>query len=108
MEDFRFCRLMVSRSTQETAFLFGTTPPACRIPRRIRRIFRELGKTTVIVTHDLGEAAYFGDEIVLLRAGAIVQQGTIGDLVERPQDPFVTQFIQAQRSPLETIAGESA
>ena len=66
----------------------------------LRRIFRELGKTTVIVTHDLGEAAYFGDEIVLLRAGAIVQQGTIGDLVERPQDPFVTQFVRAQRSHL--------
>ncbi len=66
----------------------------------LRGIFRELGKTTVIVTHDLGEAAYFGDEIVLLRDGAIIQQGTIDDLVERPRDPFVTQFVSAQRSHL--------
>jgi osmoprotectant transport system ATP-binding protein len=63
----------------------------------LRSIFRSLGKTVVLVTHDLGEAAYFGDRIVLLRAGRIVQQGTLRDLVERPADPFVTQFINAQR-----------
>jgi len=66
----------------------------------LRGIFRALEKTTVLVTHDLGEAAYFGDEIVLLRQGAIVQQGTIDDLVKRPRDPFVTQFVKAQRSHL--------
>ncbi len=54
----------------------------------------------MLVTHDLGEAAYFGDEIVLLRDGAIVQQGTLGDLLERPQEPFVSQFVTAQRSHL--------
>ncbi len=66
----------------------------------LRGIFRALGKTTVLVTHDLGEAAYFGDEIVLLRDGAIVQQGSIGDLLERPEEPFVSQFVTAQRSHL--------
>ena len=52
------------------------------------------------MTHGLGEAGYVGDESVLLRDGASVQQGTIGDLVERPRDPFVTQFVRAQRSHL--------
>ncbi len=66
----------------------------------LRGIFRALGKTTVLVTHDLGEAAYFGDEIVLLRDGAIVQQGTLGVFLERPQEPFVSQFVTAQRSHL--------
>ena len=66
----------------------------------LRGIFRALGKTTVLVTHDLGEAAYFGDEIVLLRDGAIVQQGSITDLLERPREPFVSQFVTAQRSHL--------
>jgi osmoprotectant transport system ATP-binding protein len=65
----------------------------------LRRIFRTLGKTVVLVTHDLGEAAFLGDRLVLLRSGSIVQQGTLADLVERPADPFVTRFINAQRMP---------
>jgi osmoprotectant transport system ATP-binding protein len=66
----------------------------------LRNVFRELGQTVVLVTHDLGEAGFFGDRIVLLRAGRIVQQGTLRELLEQPADPFVTQFINAQRSPL--------
>ena len=72
----------------------------------LRRIFRALGKTVVLVTHDLGEAGFFGDLIVLLRDGQIVQQGTLTDLTGKPADPFVTRFVQAQRSDL-TIEGAS-
>jgi osmoprotectant transport system ATP-binding protein len=50
----------------------------------------------------------FADTIVLLRDGRIVQQGIIDDLVNRPADPFVTRFINAQRSPLESIKGADA
>lgn len=67
----------------------------------LKRIFGELSKTVVLVTHDMTEAAYFADRIVLLRQGNIVQEGTFEDLMERPGDPFVTQFINAQRSPLQ-------
>ena len=66
----------------------------------LRAIFRELAKTVVLVTHDLGEAAYFGDRIVLLREGHIVQSGTADDLVSRPAEPFVEAFVAAQRSML--------
>jgi osmoprotectant transport system ATP-binding protein len=66
----------------------------------LRDIFRRLGKTIVLVTHDMNEAAFFADTIVLLRAGAIVQAGSLADLLERPADPFVTEFIRAQRSEL--------
>jgi osmoprotectant transport system ATP-binding protein len=69
----------------------------------LRRIFQSLGKTVVMVTHDLGEAGFFGDRIVLLRAGRIVQQGTLRELVKSPAEPFVTQFVNAQRSPLEAL-----
>ena len=48
------------------------------------------------MTHDLGEAAFFGDAIVLLHEGRIVQQGQFRDLVERPAEPFVAQFVHAQ------------
>lgn len=65
----------------------------------LREIFRSLGKTVVLVTHDLGEAVFFADRVVLLREGRIVQAGSPADLWHRPSDPFVTRFIQAQRGP---------
>jgi len=64
----------------------------------LRDIFRELKQTVVLVTHDLAEAAYLADHIVLMESGRIAQEGTIGDLKERPATPFVTQFLNAQRS----------
>lgn len=67
----------------------------------LRNIFRSLGKTVLMVTHDMGEALYFGDRIVLMREGRIVQDGGPNDLLHRPADSFVTRFIQAQRTPLE-------
>jgi osmoprotectant transport system ATP-binding protein len=73
----------------------------------LRDVFRTLGKTVVLVTHDLAEAAYFADEVVLLRAGRIVQRGKPADLARAPAEPFVTQFIQAQR-PAEFLTGADA
>jgi osmoprotectant transport system ATP-binding protein len=84
----------------------GALDPMIRadLQQDLREIFRRLGKTVVMVTHDMGEAAYFGDTIVIMREGRIVQEGTLTDLVRRPDDPFVTKFISAQRSPLEEVA----
>jgi osmoprotectant transport system ATP-binding protein len=65
----------------------------------LRNIFQALGKTVVLVTHDLSEAVYFADRVVLLRDGGIVQQGTPADLWHRPADQFVTRFVQAQLGP---------
>jgi osmoprotectant transport system ATP-binding protein len=69
----------------------------------LKRIFQRLKKTVVLVTHDMGEAAFFGDTIILLRDGRIVQSGELNELVNSPADPFVTQFINAQRSPLDAL-----
>jgi osmoprotectant transport system ATP-binding protein len=66
----------------------------------LRAIFRDLEKTVVLVTHDVSEAGFLSDTIVLLRDGEIVQTGPIDDLVERPAEPFVERFIRAQRSPV--------
>nr|WP_211194405.1 ATP-binding cassette domain-containing protein [Pyxidicoccus fallax] len=63
----------------------------------LRAIFARLRKTVVLVTHDLAEAGFLGDGIVLMRDGRVVQQGGLADLETRPADPFVTRFIQAQR-----------
>jgi osmoprotectant transport system ATP-binding protein len=63
----------------------------------LRAIFRSLEKTVVMVTHDLAEAGWFGDEILLMKDGRIVQRGTLRQLIEEPADPFVTRFVSAQR-----------
>ena len=79
----------------------GALDPIVRadLQAELRDIFRRLGKTVVLVTHDLGEAAFFADRVVLLRDGQIVQEGSPADLWHRPADAFVTRFVQAQRGP---------
>jgi osmoprotectant transport system ATP-binding protein len=86
----------------------GALDPMIRseMQAELREIFRALGKTVLLVTHDLGEAAYFGDEIILLRDGRIVQSGSLRELVESPAERFVGRFIKAQRSLLEGLTGE--
>lgn len=64
----------------------------------LKEIFRRLGQTVLLVTHDMGEAGYLGDQIVLVNDGRIVQQGTLEDLRDRPAAPFVSEFLTAQRS----------
>lgn len=73
----------------------------------MKDIFRRLNKTVLFVTHDMNEAAYLGDTIVLLRDGRIVQKGGYRDLADRPADEFVNRFIRAQRRP-EPAAGEGS
>jgi osmoprotectant transport system ATP-binding protein len=63
----------------------------------LKQIFQEVKKTVVLVTHDIGEAGFLGDDIVLLREGQIVQRGTLQDLVDHPANEFVVRFIKAQR-----------
>ncbi|MCO6437552.1 MAG: ATP-binding cassette domain-containing protein [Phycisphaerae bacterium] len=83
----------------------GALDPMIRaeLQRELRDIFRALRRTVVLVTHDMGEAGFFGDKIVLMREGRIVQQGVFEDLVNCPEDDFVEAFINAQRSPLSNM-----
>lgn len=87
----------------------GALDPIIRasLQRDLIDIFAKLNKTVVMVTHDLGEAVQFAAEIILMRNGKIVQRGAIGDLVESPADPFVSQFISAQTSPLHGLLQSS-
>jgi osmoprotectant transport system ATP-binding protein len=79
----------------------GALDPIVRheLQEDLKSIFKRLGKTVVLVTHDLAEAAYFGDEVVLLRDGRIVQRGTPDELMHHPADEFVQRFVNAQRPP---------
>jgi osmoprotectant transport system ATP-binding protein len=78
----------------------GALDPLVRaaLQKDLKEIFQRLKQSAILVTHDLAEAAYLGDEIVLMNEGRIVQRGTLDDLRNRPITPFVTDFIQAQRS----------
>ncbi len=61
-------------------------------------VFDKLRKTVVLVTHDMHEAAHFAHDIVLMRDGRVAQRGSLEDLLVRPADPFVTEFVRAQRA----------
>lgn len=78
----------------------GALDPMIRagLQQDLHHIFGKLKKTVVLVTHDLAEAAFFADRIVLLNEGHVVQKGPLPDFVQQPASPFVTRFIQAQRS----------
>jgi osmoprotectant transport system ATP-binding protein len=71
----------------------------------LKAVFSSLRKTVVLVTHDIGEAGFLADRIVLLRAGQVVQTGTIEELIGSPAEPFVTQFVRAQTYRLPIPAG---
>lgn len=75
-----------------------------RLQDELRDIFRSLDKTVVLVTHDMSEAAFFADKIVLLREGSVIQEGPIESLLRAPAEPFVEDFISAQRSHLPEAA----
>jgi len=82
----------------------GALDPLTRadLQKDLKLIFQGLKKTVVLVTHDMGEAAYLGDLIILLHQGRIVQQGCLDELLRTPAHPFVTHFINAQRRSLIT------
>ncbi len=88
----------------------GALDPMIRfdLQQDLQEIFRKLGKTVLMVTHDIDEAAFFGDTLILLREGKIVQQGSITDLVQRPANTFVEHFIRAQRHSLAVMGSTEA
>ena len=54
----------------------------------------ELQKTIIFITHDLDEALKLGDRIAIMRDGVIVQEGTPEEIVTRPANEYVSEFVQ--------------
>jgi osmoprotectant transport system ATP-binding protein len=88
----------------------GALDPVIRAELQVglQRIFQTVHKTVVLVTHDVGEALYVGDRVVMLRNGRIIYDGTPDQLLHCPSDPFVSKFINAQRPPLPAFQDLSA
>jgi ABC-type Fe3+/spermidine/putrescine transport system ATPase subunit len=57
------------------------------------RLHKELGLTTLHVTHSREEAAALGDHVAILLGGRIVQRGTAAEVTGRPRCPFVARFL---------------
>ena len=64
----------------------------------LKEIFKQLKKTVILVTHDMNEAAYLGDSIVLMKEGEIIQTGDIRNFIENPKNDFVKRFVTSQRN----------
>lgn len=77
---------------------FAALDPITRyeLQQHLKEIFSRLRKTTLLVTHDMREAAYLGDQMILMRDGQVVQKGTFQELKNTPAEPFVSHFIEAQ------------
>jgi osmoprotectant transport system ATP-binding protein len=84
----------------------GALDPIVRADLQVQlgRLFQSLRKTVVLVTHDIREAMILGESVVLMTGGRIVQRGTFDDLLHRPAEPFVTEFLKAQALP--TVVGQ--
>src|SRR5260370_2400298 len=71
----------------------------------IRRIQRELGVTTILVTHDQIEATTMADRVVVMNGGRVEQEGAAEDLYERPDTLFVASFIGSP--PINSFGGKA-
>ena len=81
---------------------FAALDPLVRVnlQRDLKEICAQLQQTVLVVTHDLPEAAFLANDIVLVYGGRIVQRGSIADLRAKPANEFAREFISAQRSPI--------
>ena len=73
---------------------FGALDPVTRhsLQQEMRRIHQLLGRTIVLVTHDIDEALRLADHLVLMDNGEVVQQGTPLSMLTAPQNDFVREF----------------
>ncbi len=87
----------------------GALDPLIRsdLQNELRKIFAALNKTVIVVTHDIAEAGFLASTIVLLKQGQVAQIGGLQDLNSDPREPFVRDFINAQRSPLDSLEAHS-
>lgn len=73
---------------------FGALDPVTRgaLQQEMTRIHRLLGRTIVLVTHDIDEALRLAEHLVLMDGGEVIQQGTPLAMLTAPANDFVQQF----------------
>ncbi len=75
---------------------FSALDPLIRrdMQNEVIRLHHDLKKTMVFITHDLAEALKLGDHVMIMRAGKVVQIGRPEELVARPADAYVEDFVR--------------
>ncbi|AQZ53877.1 ABC transporter ATP-binding protein [Martelella mediterranea] len=78
---------------------FGAIDPITRVRLQdeFREILKKVSKTVVMVTHDLDEAIKMGDRIAIMRDGKLLQYDTPADILARPANDFVRDFLGQDR-----------
>ncbi len=69
----------------------------------LARVHKELGLTTLHVTHSREEAAALGDHVAIMLGGRIVQRGSASEVQGRPRCPFVARFLGLEQSSIATL-----
>lgn len=64
-----------------------------QVRAELRRLIKTLGLTTIVVTHDVVDALTLGDVLCVMREGQVVQIGDRRELLSRPRDRFVAEFL---------------
>jgi multiple sugar transport system ATP-binding protein len=94
-------RVALARAVVRQPVVFLLDEPLSNLDAKLRnsardelkRFQRELGTTTIYVTHDQAEAMGLGDRIAVLNRGRVAQVGTPLEVYSRPNDTFVATFI---------------
>jgi osmoprotectant transport system ATP-binding protein len=76
----------------------GALDPLIRagLQRDLKEVFGRTGATVLLVTHDLVEAGRFADRVFMMQSGRIVQHGPFVEILEKPANEFVRQFVNSQ------------
>ncbi len=86
---------------------FGALDPIIRrdLQDEFRALQRRLGKTVILVTHDIREACRVADRLALMDRGRVVQQGTAAELMASPASDFVRDFFREAEAAVGPGAG---
>jgi putative spermidine/putrescine transport system ATP-binding protein len=109
-------RVAVARALAPRPTLLLLDEPFAALDRALRadmqfeflRLQRELGITTVLVTHDQEEAQAIADNLIVMNAGRLEQAGTPTELYDRPKSLFVNTFVGQASVLTATIAENDA
>lgn len=85
---------------------FSALDPITRdgLQQDFKSLQADLGFAAVMVTHDMAEALIMADEVAVMRAGQIVQQGTPHTLMTAPADHYVSGLLETPRRQMQAIA----
>ncbi len=76
----------------------GALDPITRwdLQRDLKNIFNQLGKTVILISHDMSEALYFGHTVTVMDQGRIVQSASDQEIIKNPANSFVKRLLETR------------